>query len=381
MELCIIGLNHRTTPIEFRERFSVPADRVPALLERLKAGAGLDEAVVLSTCNRLEIYCVSSCGSIESEQILQAVAAVKGHEGKSKAFAQAASFLYIHKGQDCVRHLFRVASSLDSLVVGETEIVGQVKKAYQIAQECGATGKTLNKLFQKALSVSKEVRTRSGIGRCSTSVGAVALDLAVKIFGEELADRTILIIGAGKMGETTLKHLAKHGVKSVLVANRSFARALELVSVFEGEAVPWNELPRALAQADIVVSSTSAPHYILEERDVKAAMANRADRPMLLIDLAVPRDIDPAALRVNSVYLYNIDQLSELGRMHLARRQTEAAACESMVIEHARQTAAALLAGSTRPPAQQDQAAPAAREAAETALRRRLPFGLFPTPV
>jgi glutamyl-tRNA reductase len=260
------------------------------------------------------------------------------------SFPQFASCVYIHRNETCVQHLFRVTSSLDSLVVGETEIVGQVKKAYQLAQSCGSTGKMLNRLFQKALSVSKEVRTRSGIGRCSTSVGSVALDLAMKIFGEDLNDRTILIIGAGKMGETTLKHLTKHGTKLVLVTNRSYDRALELVSRFQGEAVPFAALPEALAKADIVISSTSAPEYVLHKQELSVAMSQRPDRSLLLIDLAVPRDIDPAALELNSVYLYNIDQLAELARLNMDRRQTEAAACEEFVLNHARAAAGSLLA-------------------------------------
>jgi glutamyl-tRNA reductase len=349
MELCIIGLNHRTTPLEFREQFAIPADRVPLLLERLRREVGLEEAVVLSTCNRLEVYGVSSSVSIDSERVFEAFVAAKGGVGPL-SFQQVESFLYVHRNEACIQHLFRVASSLDSLVVGETEIVGQVKKAYQLAQSSGATGKILNRLFQKALSISKEVRTRSGIGRCSTSVGSVALDLTMKIFGEDLTDRTILIIGAGKIGETTLKHLAKHGTKSILVVNRSFDHALELVSRFQAQAVPWSDLPQALAQADIVISSTSAPHYVLGESEVAQAMAQRPDRSLLLIDLAVPRDIDPATLKVNSVYLYNIDQLSELARLNMNRRQTEAAACEQLVANHTVQVARALLSGASRAP-------------------------------
>ncbi len=343
MELCIIGLNHRTTPLEFREQFSVPADLVPTLLAHLRQAERLDEALILSTCNRLEIYCLSSNGSTAPERIFAAIAAVKRGPGLSLDFQQIEPCLYVHRGEACIRHLFRVASSLDSLVLGETEIVGQVKKAYQLAQSCGATGKVLNRLFQKALSVSKEVRTKSGIGRCSTSVGSVALDLAMKIFGEDLSDRTILIVGAGKMGETTLKHLTKHGTKSVLVTNRSFERAQELVSRFEGEAVPFADLAHALAKADIVISSTSAPHYVLTPKEIHPAMRQRPDRPLLLIDLAVPRDIDPATLATNSVYLYNIDQLAELARLNMERRQTEAAACEALVSGHAREAAGVVL--------------------------------------
>ncbi len=349
MELCIIGLNHRTAPLEFREQLAVPAERVPLLLETLRREAGFEEVVVLSTCNRLEVYGVSSGGPVSAAQVFEAVAATQGTV-QSKGFPQLASFLYIHRNEACIQHLFRVASSLDSLVVGETEIVGQVKKAYQLAHASGATGKVLNRLFQKALSVSKEVRTRSGIGRCSTSVGAVAVDLAEKIFGEQLTGRTILIIGAGKIGETTLKHLTKQGVKSILVANRSLERAQDLVAKFQGEAVPFSDLPHALAQADIVISSTSAPDYIIRRGEVAQAMARRPDRALLLIDLAVPRDIDPAALQVSSVYLYNIDQLSELARMNRNRRQAEAAACEQMVTSCTAQVVGALLGAVSRPP-------------------------------
>ena len=343
MDLCIIGLNHRTAPLEVREQFAVPADRVPQLLDRLKVAAGLDEAVVLSTCNRLEIYAVSSRGTVSPEAVFEVVTSLNGN-CESLVCGTINEYLYTHKNEECVRHLFRVSSSLDSLVLGETEIVGQVKKAYQLAQSAGATGRILNRLFQKALGVSKEVRTRSGIGRCSTSVGSVALDLAMKIFGEDLSQRTILIIGAGKIGETTLKNLAKHGAKSILVANRSLERAVELVSRFEGRAVPFAELPEALAQADIVVSSTSAPNYVLGPAEIRLAMNRRPDRPMLLIDLAVPRDIDPAALAVNAVYLYNIDQLAELARLNMERRQSEAAACERLVRQHAEEVGKVLLA-------------------------------------
>jgi glutamyl-tRNA reductase len=369
MELCIIGLNHRTTPLEFREQFAVCADQVPLLLSQLQSTGGLDEAVVLSTCNRLEIYGVSATGRICPERVLEAVAAVKEQAGQSLDLHQVEPCLYVHRDEACVQHLFRVTSSLDSLVVGETEIVGQVKKAYQLAQSCKTTGKILNRLFQKALSVSKEVRTRSGIGRCSTSVGSVALDLAMKIFGEDLSNRTILIVGAGKMGETTLKHLAKHGAKSILVTNRSYDRAVELVSKFQGQAVRFEDLAAALAQADIVVSSTSAPHYVLGKPELVAAMTGRSDRPILLVDLAVPRDIDPAALEVRSVYLYNIDQLSELARLNMERRQTEAGACEQLVCDYSRQMAAQLL--------QDRSAVPPARAREKTGVMPRFePVGL-----
>jgi glutamyl-tRNA reductase len=349
MELCAIGLNHRTTPLGVREQLSISAQQIPAVLERLRTSAGLREAVVLSTCNRLEVYGVSDGAFPSVECVLKTIAAVKGEATSSATLPLLLSSAYVHEGRQCVQHLFRVASSLDSLVVGETEIVGQVKQAYQLAHASGTTGKVLNKLFQKALSVSKKVRTRSGIGRCSTSVGSVALDLATKIFGEDLSARTVLIIGAGKMGETTLKHLTKHGAKSVLVANRSLDRALELVGNFGGEALPFEDLARGLAKADVVISSTSAPHYVLGKAEILSVMSRRADRPLLLIDLAVPRDIDPAALQVPSVFLYNVDQLAELARVNLERRQHEAAACEQLLAQHVQETVEILCAPVLRP--------------------------------
>jgi glutamyl-tRNA reductase len=311
---------------------------------------GLAEAVVLSTCNRLEIYGVTSALP-PGERLLEIIAAVKGNAANLNDYQSLDHCLYLHEDEECVAHLFRVASSLDSLVVGETEIVGQVKKAYQLAHACGATGRVLNRLFQKALSVSKAVRTQSGVGRCSTSVGSVALDLAQKVFGEDLRQRTILIVGAGKMGETTLRHLTKHGVQSILVANRSLERALDLVARFDGEAVPFAELTRALVKADIVVTSTGAPHYILSQGDVAAAMAERPDRPLLLIDLAVPRNVDPAVLATSSVYLYNVDQLAELARMNMERRKTEAETCEKLVAAHARQATQSCLGDRASRPA------------------------------
>ncbi len=329
--LFVIGLNHRTTPLEVRERFALSPERVAVLTNRLKERVGLLEIVVLNTCNRLEIYGLNYEKSVPVREIFEVLASVT-HEGcQSVDFETAEPHLYAYGGEECVRHLFRVASSLDSLVVGETEIVGQVKKAYQQAQASGSTGKALNRLFQKALSVSKQVRTRSGIGRCSTSVGSVSLDLAEKLFGEDLSRQTILIIGAGKIGETTLRHLAKRGAKSILVANRSLDRAQELAGEFAGKALSLSDLSVGLAQADIVISSTSAPHYVLARADLLPLMEQRRDRPIFLIDLAVPRDIDPGVLDLDGVYLYNIDQLAEIARHNAQLRQAEAAACEEMV--------------------------------------------------
>lgn len=342
--LFVIGLNHRTTPLELREQFSLPPDRAMLLADRLRTQLGLTEAVVLSTCNRLEIYGVGRPSAHRPREIFEVLAGIT-HAGRTlPAFEAVESLFCFHRGAGCVQHLFRVASSLDSLVVGETEIVGQVKKAYQQAQQAGTTGKTLNRVFQKALGVSKQVRTRSGIGRCSTSVGSVSLDLAEKIFGEDLSRQTILIIGAGKIGETTLRHLAKRGVQSILVANRSLERAQELAAQFQGRALPFSELAAGVAQADIVISSTSAPHCVLSKSDLVPLMSERRNRPLFLIDLAVPRDIDPGVLDVEGAYLYNIDQLADIARQNAHMRQAEAVAAEEMVAAEAQLFAARLTA-------------------------------------
>ncbi|MBI2947898.1 MAG: glutamyl-tRNA reductase [Verrucomicrobia bacterium] len=335
MQLFVVGLNFRKTPVGLREQFSVPAERIGAVLSQLRAASGLQEAVVLSTCNRVEVYAVTNQRSIQPKMIFQSVAQVCSATGSIADFEPVEAHAYVHRGDACVHHLFRVASSLDSLVVGETEIVGQVKKAYQIAQACGATGKLLNRLFQTALSVSKHVRSRSGIGRCSTSVGAVALDVAEKIFGDNFVRQTVLVIGAGKMSETTLRHLSKRGARRILIANRSVERAQELAAQFNGDVVLLTDLAEALNRADLVISSTSAPHYLLIRQEMEAVMKKRAHRSLLFIDLAVPRDIDPGVQELEGVYLYNIDQLADLARQNLQQRQAEAALCEKLISEEA----------------------------------------------
>jgi glutamyl-tRNA reductase len=371
MNLFIIGLNHRTTPLGLREQLSIRQDLIPGLLPRLREEAGLDEIVLLSTCNRLEIYGAASSGRNSPERVFEAMTPLVDPSGRAAAaFAEVKSNLYVHAGEACVRHLFRVAASLDSLVVGETEIAGQVKKAYQLAHACGTTGKILNRLFQKSFSVAKEVRTRSGIGRCSTSVSSIALDVAAQIFGDDLGRRSILVIGAGQIGETTLRHAAKRGARSVVVVNRSLERARELAAEFQGEARPFSELGSALAGADIVISSTSAACPILRKPDVADAMAARRDKPLLLVDLAVPRDIDPGVLDLEGVYLYNIDELSEIARHNLELRQQEAAACEAMVSDHAGAWSAQFLS--------RDQSSePARSSASATAIQMFLGPGIL----
>lgn len=316
--------------MSLREQFATGSAGIARHLDCLRTRAGLGEVVLLSTCNRFELYGVCPGNPPPASEFCRLL--LPGFEDRTGGWTQALSGCYLHSGVACVQHLFRVASSLDSLIVGETEIVGQVKRAYQQAHACGATGRVLNRLFQKALAVSKEVRTRSGIGRCPTSVGAVALDLAEKIY--ELDQATILIVGAGKMGETTLRHLAKRGAGRVLVANRSVDRARKLAAPFQGEAVALEDLDAALARADVVISSTSAPYQVIGRGAVEAALRSRG-RPMVLIDLAIPRDVDPGVGETDGAYLYNLDQLEEIARINRERRQAESVLGERLIGDHA----------------------------------------------
>lgn len=316
MNLFVVGLNHRTAPVEVREQVAVPVAELEVRGARLRQGAGLDEVVVLSTCNRIEIYGVS----------LQPPAHLRSlFDDLSGEAPRYRPHLYVHQGLDAARHLFAVTSGLDSMVLGENEIVGQVKLAYEKAHEAGLTGRVLNRLFQTALQSAKEVRTRTGIGLGATSVGSVAATLAERIFGSRSGAQTILILGAGKMGEACVRHLAKRCARTILVSNRSFERAAELAAAFGGQAIPFEHCLDAMVDADIVVSSTGSPQTILHRPDLETVMRARRNRPLVLIDIAVPRDIDPTVQSIDNVYLFNIDHLEEIVRENLRLREQQIA--------------------------------------------------------
>jgi glutamyl-tRNA reductase len=269
------------------------------------------------------------------------------------------SYLYVKEGLGAIEHLFAVASGLDSMVIGETEITGQIKQAYQAAQTARLTGRVTNRLFQTALQIAKEVRTQTGIGRGSTSVGSVAVELAERIFDRDLSQKTVMIIGAGKMGEACVRHLAKRAAHSVLVANRSFERAENLATEFGGRAVHLEDLLTAMSEADIVVSSTGCPHTILHRDQLAALMPARRNRPLFLIDIAVPRDIDPDVQQLDNVYLYNVDHLEAIVRENVRLREKELSRCREIITERA----TALLARFEPAPERASRPAPT-REAA-----------------
>jgi glutamyl-tRNA reductase len=326
MELFVAGLSYKTAPVEVRERLAVQGSRLRCHGCRLKLSGNLSELVLVSTCNRVEIYGVRPAKAGALKHLF------RGLSGTDFDFSP---YLYEKYGEQAAQHLFAVCGGLDSMVLGETEITGQVKQSYLAAQDAKLTGKVTNRLFQTALQTAKEIRTQTGVGRGSTSVGSVAVDLAERIFDRELSERTVLIIGAGKMGEACVRHLAKKGALAVIVVNRSLDRAVNLAAEFGGRALGFADLPAALTEADIVVSSTGSPSTILHREDIEQLMPRRRNRPLFLIDIAVPRDIDPDVQSLGNVYLYNVDHLEEIIRENVRLREQELAHCQTIIVERA----------------------------------------------
>jgi glutamyl-tRNA reductase len=327
LPLTVVGLDHHRTPVAVRERLALPPERVPAVIGELRARVGAGEAVVLSTCNRLECYLTGPHEPAGTAAILAGLGGLSVEAVLDHA--------YIHRGTESVRHLFRVASGLESLVIGEEQIIAQVKQAYETAHASGWTGTLLNPLFQRALGVAKDVRTNTALAKHKLSVASVAVDLARQIHGD-LARARLLILGAGEMAELAVRYLVDHGVRQISVVNRSQERALDLVGHLAGAQVfPWTDLGKALAQADIVVASTAAPHAVVQVEDVRAAMHRRRE-PLVLIDLAVPRDIEPAVGELDDVYVYNIDHLEKVVGANRQLRLDEVQAAEARVEDHIR---------------------------------------------
>lgn len=340
MKIFVAGLSYKTTPVEVREKLAIQRSRLQCCGCRLKLRGGLEEVVVLSTCNRVEIYGVSPWIHGRVQQLFQELTGTD---------LDLTPHLYVKEGAEAAKHLFAVASGLDSLVIGETEITGQVKNAYQAAKDAGLVGKKMNRLFQTAFSVLKQIRTQTGIGRGATSVGSVAVELAEKIFDAKLSETTVMILGAGKMGEACVKHLAKRGAKTVLVANRSIERAEKLAAEFGGRAVRMEDSGTAMTEADILVSSTGSPDIVLRREDVARTLAARRNRPLVLVDIAVPRDIDPAVAELPNVFLYDIDDLEAVVRENTKNREQELTVCQQIIAEHAVQLMARLESSAGRP--------------------------------
>ena len=325
MDILMTGLSHKTAPVEIREKVTFPEGALPEALERLLSYPSVSESVILSTCNRMEIYSVVCDVEKGKSDILDFLC--EYHELDREDVGE---YLYYHVGPGAVHHVFRVASSLDSMVVGEAQILGQVKDAYEWAREAQATSVVLNRLFRHALQVGKRVRTETEIGESAVSISYAAVELAKKVF-ESLAGRTVLVIGAGEMSELTVKHLMACGTARVLVANRTFKRAKELADRFRGEAIKFEDLMDRMVDSDIVISSTASPGFVVDRSGVAAVMHRRRNRPIFLIDIALPRDIDPEVGRLYNVFLYDIDDLESVVQTNLAERERAAQVCEGIV--------------------------------------------------
>jgi glutamyl-tRNA reductase len=315
------GLSHATAPVELRERVAVAEKDVPRSVQELASLGNVREAVVLSTCNRMEIYAAADSPA--------AVAEVEGWLRQRFHLADTSVF-FRHLREDAARHLFSVVSGLESMVLGETEIFGQVKAAYAAAHQAGGTGRVLNKLFQHSFRVGKIVRNTTDIQRGSTSVGSVAVELAEKIFGE-LKDSRVMLLGAGEMSRRCAQSLQSRGASGIVVSNRSHDRAIEMAAEMSGRAIHFEQWPAEAAHVDVIISSTAAPHTVIHPEQIVPAMRRRHGRPLFIIDIAVPRDVDPTVNDIEGVYLYDIDALEAIAGETRARREAEIVHCLQII--------------------------------------------------
>ncbi len=329
MSVLVIGLSHRTSSVDVREKFAIAQNQLPAALQQLQDTGLIQESLILSTCNRVEVYAVTSSGPD------QAFAQVRRFLEERAGGHTLGDELYSLREPDSLEHLFKVACGLDSMVLGETEILGQLKAAYELARQHKRTGARLNKAFQRAFNVAKQVRTETNIQRGSISVASVAVELAERIFSS-LAGLQVLVIGAGDTGEKTARALLSRGATGLVVTNRSFDRAQALAVALGGRAVAFESWADEFASIDVVISSTSAPHYILGRSTLEPLMHLRKGRPLLLVDIAVPRDIDPEVNSMQDVFLYNIDDLQTIADRYLRQREEEKARCLEIIREKVR---------------------------------------------
>jgi len=327
MNILVIGLNHKTAPIEVREKVAFAGPKLEEAIHILKDARIVKESIILSTCNRVEIY--AGVSDIDS-----GVENVKGflsefHKVQRDLLDRS---LYIHKGTDAIRHMYRVASSLDSMVVGEPQILGQLKDAFDAALKNRTTGVILNKLMRKSVSVAKRIRTETKIAESAVSISFAAVELAKKIF-DDLSTKSCMLLGAGEMAELAARHLINSGVKGIFISNRTIARAEELALEFHGTVVPFEGFVRELVHSDIVICSTGAPNYILVKEQVQKTMKERKQKPVFLIDISVPRNIDPLINDIDNVYLYDVDSLQGIVETNIQERGKEAEKAEQIVDE------------------------------------------------
>jgi glutamyl-tRNA reductase len=325
MALFVAGLSHRNAPVELREQLAVDEDKLRELLRDVAATGVVREALILSTCNRVEVYAIAD---VPGEARTATFRQLCRHRGVEPASVE--TVLYTHADGEAVRHAFRVASSLDSMMIGEPQILGQVKNAFALAQSCETVGPALHTLFTQAFTVAKKVRTETEIARHAVSVSFAAVELAKKIFAG-LDGKAVLLVGAGKMSELAARHLIEQGAFPLYVANRTWARAQELARALAGTAVPFDELPTALAAVDIVITSTGAPEPVVKREMVQPVVHTRRGRPLFFIDIAVPRDVEDSVDTLDGVYCYDIDDLKQVVDANIRERLREAHRAEALV--------------------------------------------------
>jgi glutamyl-tRNA reductase len=328
MHIVVVGLSHKTAPVEIREKLAVPESRIGEALTRLCSYQGVREGILLSTCNRVEVYAVVD----EIEAGYGRIQEFLADAHLSLSSEQLTPHLYWHQGDRAISHLFRVASSLDSMIVGESQILGQIKEAFEVALTHKSTGIILNKVVKKAISVAKRVRTETKIAEMAVSVSYAAVELAKKIFSD-LSEKTVLLVGAGEMAKLAARHFIASGVRHVRVTTRNPQHGLELANRFGGTAVAFEQFREEMASADIVLVSTGAAHYLVSEEDVQRSVKQRMNRPMFLIDISVPRNIDPAVRHVDNAFLFDIDDLKARVEQNRGGRLQEAEKAEQMVVD------------------------------------------------
>jgi glutamyl-tRNA reductase len=322
MRFQLIGVNHTTAPVEVRERLAIPESRMAEACKRLSEHPAVAEGMIVSTCNRVEFIANMKNGTGDLREFLR--------EYFDTDLAPFESHLYEFREDEAIRHIFRVASSLDSMVVGEPQILGQVKEAYATARAVGAVRAQLDQLLTRSFAVAKRVRTETAVGSSSVSIASVAVELALKIFGS-LNGKSVYLVGAGKMSELAARHLMAHGATSLFVANRTYDRAIGLAHKFNGQAIEFSRLYDTCDRADIVITSTGSPNFIFKRVHGEKLMASRKNKPMFFIDIAVPRDVDPEMNKVDGLFVYDIDDLQQAVSSHVADRKKEAEKAEDIV--------------------------------------------------
>jgi glutamyl-tRNA reductase len=344
MRFSITGLNHKTAPVEVREQLAFPESVLPVELGRLRRAQGAQEALILSTCNRVEVAVAAE----DSLDLQRAVTGFLAEHARREGDDWLRPHLYHYEGREAIRHLFRVASSLDSLVVGEPQILGQLKQAYAHAKAAGTCGSFLDAVLTRAFSVAKRVRSETEIGQSAVSISFAAVELAREIFGT-LNDTRVMLVGAGKMSELAARHLRRNGATQIYVANRTYERAAVLARQFDGWLVDYSSFVDTLPAVDIVITSSGAPHYILSRDQLKRVVAARRNKPVFVIDIAVPRNVDPAAGELDGVFLYDIDDLQRVVERNVEGRRSAAQAAETLIEEEVERLEARLKSRAAAP--------------------------------